>query len=170
MSKKQNYKYPSFMNYNSFKLFHSIELNRFVWKSCSRFLLTYNSLAAGTGQTTHEHFKTNHYAKMKGWYNKPEVQNCGSQKLWQRNQGLKKCQGSWFYKLYTLASGTGGSSFFNAVAAVSYSGASLLQWPHLFRNRKVYIQNCVILAIVQAELIESNLAYILTMVRKILSA
>lgn len=31
----------------------------------------------------------------------------------------------------TLASGTGGSFAFNLVAASSYSGASLLQCPHL---------------------------------------
>ena len=31
----------------------------------------------------------------------------------------------------TLASGTGGSFAFNLVAAFSYSGASLLQCPHL---------------------------------------
>lgn len=33
--------------------------------------------------------------------------------------------------MVTLASGTAGSFPFNTVAALSYSGASFLQWPHL---------------------------------------
>lgn len=33
--------------------------------------------------------------------------------------------------MLTLAKGTGGSSLSRAVAALSYSGARRLQWPHL---------------------------------------
>lgn len=51
--------------------------------------------------------------------------------------------------LVTFANDTGNSSFFNVVAAFSYSGANLLQWPHLVKktNKQKFkcIQDCFLL-------------------------